>query len=547
MTRRAHATAVYEETPRAITLVVLLALLFTGAQGSLTTGVARADYTITICQNGNDGPSFVNLGYSTIGYSCADTGSGVLLDGEPWENSDHEAESKLAVGVHRAVLEAPAGITIDNFTVNLVSEAEKSGSSVLVEAGDDDGSFYSQTISRQSATTSNISKTLPADDNTLWFGDVCTTNENTSCFFASPTGILTIEDFSLTLHDDEPPSLSFTGGRLLIPGSQAGTENLAFSASAQDSGIAEVNAYLGSTLVGSNDYRSTQCSYTTFDPCPKTITDDIQIDTTKVPDGTYPLVLEASDASGTTDSVSFSNEITVANNASPAGAPQSSGTRGSSSDPGAPNGRGATTKAQISYLSGQRGKITVRDGQAASIDGRLTNQTGNPIPGATVDLLYQTVGSNEPFVIGGHATTNTNGVYTLTVPPGPSRVIRTGYRAFANDNGYDATVDLTENVIATTSLSVTPRHLRGRTFIFSGQVHAGDFPPRQQVEIQALVGRVWTYVTFAHVASNGSFKVRYRLKHHYNNVTFIFRAVPVANPIWPYEPTQSNLTRLHLL
>jgi Carboxypeptidase regulatory-like domain len=547
MTRREHTTPVHKVIPRAITLIVLLALLFAGARGALTTGVARANYTITICQNGNDGPPFVNLGYSTINYDCTGTGSGVLLDGEPWENSAHEAEAKLGVGVHRAVLEAPTGITIDNFTVNLVSETEKSGSSVLMEAGDGDDSFYSQTISRQSATTANISRTLPAGDNTLWFSDVCTTNENTSCFFASPTGILTIEDFSLTLDDDEAPALSLTGGRLLIPGSQAGTENLAFSASAQDSGIAEVNAYLGSTLVGSNDYRSTQCSYTTFDPCPKTISDDIQIDTSKVPDGTYPLVLEASDASGTTSSVSFSNEITVANNASPASAPQSAGARSSSSDPGAPNGRGATTKAQISYLGGQRGKITVRDGQAASIDGRLTNQTGNPIPGATVDLLYQTVGSSEPFVVGGHATTNANGAYTFTVPPGPSRVIRTGYRAFVNDNGYDATADLTEDVTAATSLTVTPNHLRGRTFIFSGQVHASDFPAKQLVEIQALVGHTWTHVTFATVTPSGHFKMRYRLKHHYNNVTFIFRATPVANPLWPYEPTQSNLTRLHML
>jgi len=531
---------------RAITLTACLALLLAILQGALTAGVARADYTVAWCQNGRAASPFTNLSYTAIEYSCENNKSAVHLDAEPWEGTDNNNKARLGVGIHKATLEAPPGITISSFTATVVSEMQNTGSSTYVELGDSDGSFYSNEVSRQNVTTANFTRTLPVGDNTLWLADFCTANQNTSCFFASP-GVLTTIGLTLTLHDNEQPSLSLTGGRLLLSGSQAGTENLAFSASAQDSGIAEVNAYLGSTLVGSNDYRTTQCFYTSFDPCPKTISDDIQIDTTKVPDGTYPLVLEASDASGTTGSVGFSNEITVANNASPAGAPQSADARSSSSGPGAPNGRGATTKAQISYLNGQRGKITVHDGQTAGIDGRLTNQTGNPIPGAMVDLLYQTVGSSEPFVVGGHATTNANGAYTFTVPPGSSRVIRTGYRAFANDNGYDATTDLTEDVTATTSLIVTPNHLRGRTFIFSGQVHAGDFPAKQLVEIQALVGNTWTHVTFATVARSGRFKVRYRLKHHYNNVTFVFRAAPVANPIWPYEPAQSNLARLRLL
>jgi len=67
------------------------------------------------------------------------------------------------------------------------------------------------------------------------------------------------------------------------------------------------------------------------------------------------------------------------------------------------------------------------------------------------------------------------------------------------------------------------------------------------VDIQAQLGDSWTHVTFAALASNGHFEVRYRLRHHYTDVTFVFRAVPVANPIWPYEPQQSNFAHLHLL
>jgi hypothetical protein len=521
-------------------------MLLMGVQATSDADVARADYTVTWCQNGTGESPFINRNYSMIVYRCENERSTVYFDGDFYEGTDGEYEGRLAVGMHEATLEAPVGITISDVSTTLTSEVQKSGSSAYLEFGDDDGSFYSQEISRQSATTANIARTLPGRDKTLWFGDNCSFNANVGCYFPSQSGVLTATGFSLTLHDNEQPSLALTGGRLLLPGTQSGTEDVTFSASAQDSGIAEVNAYLGSTLVGSNDYRSTQCSYTTFDPCPKTITDDIKIDTAKVPDGTYPLVLEASDASGNTVSVGSSNEITVANDASPAGAPEGAGAKTSSSGPGAPNGRDATTKAQITYLSGQHGKIAVRDGQSASVSGRLTNQTGTPIPDATLDVLYQTAGSSEPFVMGGHATTNANGVYTFQVPPGPSRVIRTGYRAFANDGGYDATADLTENVTATTTLKLTPSRLRGRAFTFYGQVHGGSFPPRQQVDIKALVGSTWTHVTFAPVAANGRFKVRYRLKHRYDGVTFVFRAMPVASPIWPYEPKESNDAYLHL-
>jgi hypothetical protein len=536
-----------DRRPRGVTLIVLLTLLIVGAQDISNAGVARADYTITWCENGGSEPPVVNSDYSAIEYSCTTNPSAVFLDGVSREVSPSEYNGMLAVGRHKVILDAPSGITISSLTATLVSEIQKSGSSTYVEVGDDDGSLYSQEISRQGATISHVSQTLPGGDASVWLGDFCTPNQNVACYFASPYEILTIKGLGLTLHDNELPSLSLTGGRLLLPGSQSGTADVTFSASAHQSGIAEVDAYLGSTLVGRNAYQSTQCSYTQFDPCPREVSDDLKVDTRWVADGTYPLILEASDASGNTVSVESGDEVTVANDASPAGASQGAGSQASSSAPGAANGRGATTKAEIAYPSGLHGKITVPDGQSTSVSGRLTNQTGTPIPDATLDVLYQTAGSSEPFVLGGHATTNPNGVYTFQVAPGPSRVIRTGYRAFANDSGYDATADLTENVTAATRLKVTPSRLRGRTFMFYGQVHGGNFPPGQQVEIKVLVGNTWTHVTFAPVAANGEFKVRYRLKHRYNHVTFIFRAKPVASPIWPYEPKESNQAYLHLL
>jgi hypothetical protein len=528
----------------ALTLICLLGSC-TADVGVLST--ARADYTITWCQSEVGDPPFVSgeRKYSAIEDHCGASPHVVYLDGSRYKALSGEYEGMLSVGFYRETVTAPLGITITGTKTTLASETQKSGSSVFIEAGDDAGSLYSQEISRQSTTTANVDLTFPSGNTTAWLGEFCSPNQNVSCFFASAEHILTVASFSITLHDDEQPSLYLTGGQLLLAGSHSGTEHVGFSASARISGVAEVDAYLGATLVGRDAYQTTQCSYSRWNPCPQSVTDSVPVDTTKVQDGSYTLVLDAYDASGNVVGVPWSAPITVANSVSPAGSSQGAGA--SSHGSGAPNGHSATTKAQITYLNVQRGQITVTDGQATNVSGKLTDQTGTPLPGATVDLLGQTVGSSAAFAILGHASTDANGVYTFRVPPGPSRVIRTGYRAFANDIGYDATADLTESVTATTSLSVTPKRLRGRIFTFQGQIHAGDFPPRQQVEIQALIGRAWSHVTFARVTSNGRFKVRYRLKHHYHHVTFVFRAIPVASPVWPYEAQPSNLARLHLL
>jgi hypothetical protein len=531
-----------------VKLLSLVIIVFSaGALSATNVGVARADYTISWCQNAASDPPFTNGGtgaepWNDIRYECNSNPPVVDLDNVSEKTINGKLEVKtegVLYGNHsyKVTMTTPTGLTISRIDTTLVSEPYNRGESKLeVQVGDDGGVFFSQPA--VSPWTDNVNQALPAGDSTVTIGDRCVIVLNVSCFFASPLGILTVASLSLTLHDDEQPTLYLTGGELLLTGQHSGNENVTFSASAPNSGIAEVDAYLGSTLVGIDAYQTTQCSYTRFEPCPKSVSDTISVNTTKVADGSYPLVLKAYDASGNVVGVPWSVPITVANDVPPAGT-----ARG----PGPPNGHNATTKAQITYLGGQGGKITVADGQATSVSGRLTDQTGAPIPGATVDLLSQTVGSNAVFALMGHASTNASGLFTFNVPAGPSRVIRTGYRAFANESGYVATADLTENVTASTRLSVKPRRLRGRTFAFVGQIHAGNFPPAQQVEIQALIGSNWTHVTFAKVASNGHFKVRYRLKHHYQHVTFIFRAIPVASPIWPYEPQPSNLAKLHLL
>jgi hypothetical protein len=537
---------------------VLVTLLLVGSFGALRSAVAHADYTVTLCQNGVDPPLISSIpgagSFNQIEYECAGSQGRIALDGEATNNGIGTPGGVLPANtISEVALSTPEGtdVTISDAALTLVAQPYGRGPQSVIQVEDGEGIIFSHQLSAADTNwTYAIDQAMSANDRTIVIRDQCPepppSKPTEPCAFHTPKSVLAITALSLTLHDDEQPTLYLTGGELLLAGAHSGTDLVSFSASAPNSGVAEVDAYLGSTLVGSDAYESTQCSFAQFDPCPPTVSDSVAIDTAKVPDGSYPLVLDARDASGNTAGVPWSVPISVDNNASPATAAKGTGAVTNPPGPGAPNGRSATSKAQIAYLGDDGGKLKVAEGHAVNVRGRLANQTDTAIPGATVDVLSQTAGSNDPFEVIGHASTDANGAFTFRVPAGPSRVIRTGYRAFANDTGYDATADLSETVTAATSLTVSPKRLRGRSFMFQGLVHASSFPRGQQVEIQALTGSSWTHVTFASVAANGRFKVRYRLKHYYPHVTFVFRAVPVASPIWPYEPQPSNLARLHL-
>jgi hypothetical protein len=75
-----------------------------------------------------------------------------------------------------------------------------------------------------------------------------------------------------------------------------------------------------------------------------------------------------------------------------------------------------------------------------------------------------------------HATTGANGMFTVTIPAGPSRVIELAYRAFANATVYAAQARLTESVSAGVLLHINSKQTRPTgTITLSGRV-AGAIP-----------------------------------------------------------------------
>ena len=135
---------------------------------------------------------------------------------------------------------------------------------------------------------------LPGGAVQFWGNVYCSTDASASCSFASAQ-VVSISTLALTVHDATTPAVAATGGSLAAAGSYGGTQQLLYRATSAGSGVAKVTLALGSTVVGT---ATPTCAAAQLVPCPPSTTGQFNVDTTQVPDGSYPVILTATDASG---------------------------------------------------------------------------------------------------------------------------------------------------------------------------------------------------------------------------------------------------------
>lgn len=136
-------------------------------------------------------------------------------------------------------------------------------------------------------------------------------------------------------------------------------------------------------------------------------------------------------------------------------------------------------------------------------------------------MLQQAGDSSRAQAIG-RARTDSNGTFTLAVPPSASRSIQIAYRAFSGDGSWAATATVREGVAAGVVLNVSPRHTSSRgTITLSGRVYGA---PRRGVIVALLVvyrGH-WEPFRTPRTNSTGRFSVAYQFQGA--NGRFPFRA-----------------------
>jgi hypothetical protein len=205
---------------------------------------------------------------------------------------------------------------------------------------------------------------------------------------------------------------------------------------------------------------------------------------------------------------------------------------------GVPNGTGASEAARF-HLAGRASIYRSFAHRAFTISGQLLGGSGAPIGDAVLDLREQLQGSSGAQTIG-HATTSSNGSFSVHVPAGVSRLIVLAYRAHSADPAYTAQAAVSETVAAGVQMHITPRRTNpaGRITLV-GRV-AGPIP-RRGVVVELLVRYrgAWEPLRTPRSASNGRFSVPYQFQGAVGR--FPFRAEVFGGQAgFPYASGESS-------
>ncbi len=179
-------------------------------------------------------------------------------------------------------------------------------------------------------------------------------------------------------------------------------------------------------------------------------------------------------------------------------------------------------------------------GRRVVIVGHLLSSHGTPIGGARIEVQHydRVTGASvarEPSV-----TTDENGVFRYQALPGGSRIVRFGYRAFAEDSDLATTGDVDLRVLSAVRLDVDSAHVRNHHAVtFRGSVAGAPARSRKVVEMQVRQRGRWLTFGTTRLAG-GRFVYRYRFTRTSRPTTFVFRAIVRSEAGWPYETAPSN-------
>lgn len=136
----------------------------------------------------------------------------------------------------------------------------------------------------------------------------CTTDHSsTSCYFANAGDVPALNNITLTLEDDTPPSIADVSGALASAAAGdatiSGSQTIGFSTHDTDSGMRSATLSL-TPQNGGNGYSHTfdfsgECTYQSWNACPLTQTvGSFTLNTAELQDGNYSISLSATDAAG---------------------------------------------------------------------------------------------------------------------------------------------------------------------------------------------------------------------------------------------------------
>ena len=392
---------------------------------------------------------------------------------------------------------------------------------------------------------------------------VChTSSGSTSCRGQTDVGDVPGRFFvrasTVTLADRFAPVVQSVDGAAVKDGTWTDLEPLAFSASDRGGGVyrvlVEADGKTVDALPAVSDARcSDETGGRTFAypvPCPTQASGTASIDASRLPSGWHTVAVYLEDAAGNRTTLVTPRPRLIVNDARVVGYfanGQFFNPRFAS--PRVINGDNAASGAKLTATfvrqvgkgkarhSVRRVNREVRYSQRATVRGRLTTPSGEPIRHATVFVGQQPEG--EQWRLDGTARTNAKGAFVYRPPARrPSRHLRAVYFPYSDSNENVASGVLKLGVRAGLTLHVNHHHLRnGDRVVFTGRV-LGPVPAAGvAVTLQAKVGRHYRSFRQLRATSrtNGRVRTVYRFERTTQPARYRFRLKLVRQAGLPFQ------------
>ena len=348
-------------------------------------------------------------------------------------------------------------------------------------------------------------------------------------------------DLQLT-NTSAPAASGFSGS--LLSADAHGTADVAFTATDPNGpGVYNVTVQIDGTPVynatpntnqgkcasAGTDSTSGALMFDWQQPCLQTETVDIPVDTTALTDGEHQLKVIVTDAAQNRSTV-LDQTITTLNR-----------TTVSALLPSPPTATGGPVYSLALDAATKRLTHGVRrlySHSALKLAGTLENAAGVAAPGTPV-AVWSRPASGGQFKKLAHTTTDGTGAWTLTAPPGSSRLLRIVAGTHAKAANATNSVSARETVTPVLSLHITTPG--GGLIAFTGHLAVAPLGhPRPLVFIQTRGPQGWEVVgSPIRVNPRGDYRYTYRSSPLTVGRSFTFRALTPQTALW--QPAQSPI------
>ncbi len=184
-------------------------------------------------------------------------------------------------------------------------------------------------------------------------------------------------------------------------------------------------------------------------------------------------------------------------------------------------------------------------GKSTTVSGWLGTYTGSALAGQSVEILTAPDNGSDAFTPLASTTTQSDGSWSVTVPPGPSRLIEVSYPGAPTTESSTST-QVHELVPAKVRLlSVKPRHVAwGHTVRIVGRLLGGYLPAGGAlVRLRIGLGSAHTtYGVHEHVGGDGRFQTTYTFGAGQAQILrrFWFQLASLPMGDYPYAPANSR-------